>query len=52
MTGLFLFGFVFEKTALETKIHPEKYGLTDYVEKGLNFLLLFCDAVISAALIC
>eukprot|EP01038_Epipyxis_sp_PR26KG_P012341 gene12341-16552_t len=34
MTGVGLFGFKFEMTMYDSMIHPERWGLLEYVEKG------------------
>jgi hypothetical protein len=34
MTGLFFFGFFYERTILDAAVNPENWGLVEFVEKG------------------
>lgn len=36
MSGLFLFGFTYEKTITNASQYPERWGLVEYVEEGNN----------------
>lgn len=37
MAGLFAFGLVYEKTIHNATVHPENWGLTEYIEKGYHY---------------
>ena len=51
MTGLFFFGFFYERTILDAAVNPENWGLVEFVEKG--YLSYICTSlIISLIFIC